>query len=308
MRSKSIANRCVAKSVRHLLGVGRHLRVLRNVDLATILTDNTERLLNLPGTLRFFPTQVSDASRVDSLIKKLHPIDTGAELVRFGPAGDGGYLVPNDLDGIVACFSPGVSNRCGFEVACARRGMQVFMADASVSGPPEQNDQFAFARKFIGANTSGEFISLEDWVRSSLPGPSGDLILQMDIEGYEYETLLSAAADLLRRFRIIVIEFHYLDSLFCAPLFQLYGKAFDRLLATHTCVHIHPNNVCRSLTVGGIEVPQIAEFTFLRNDRITKRAFAAQFPHPLDCDNTDKEPLVLPDCWYGGGKSASATA
>ena len=33
------------------------------------------------------------------------------ELVRLGGNNDGGYLLPNDLEGITACFSPGVDNK-----------------------------------------------------------------------------------------------------------------------------------------------------------------------------------------------------
>ncbi|MCU0317661.1 MAG: hypothetical protein MUC92_13840 [Fimbriimonadaceae bacterium] len=44
-----------------------------------------------------------------SLIAKLRPIRGQHELIRLGPDEDGGYLVPDDLEGIVACFSPGVN-------------------------------------------------------------------------------------------------------------------------------------------------------------------------------------------------------
>jgi hypothetical protein len=41
------------------------------------------------------------------LIRSLHPIDSGVPLIRLGPDGDGGYLIPDDLNGIQYCFSPG---------------------------------------------------------------------------------------------------------------------------------------------------------------------------------------------------------
>lgn len=45
----------------------------------------------------------------------LRPRPCPARLIRIGGALDGAYLVPDDLDGIEACFSPGVSNRKDFE-------------------------------------------------------------------------------------------------------------------------------------------------------------------------------------------------
>jgi hypothetical protein len=206
--------------------------------------------------------------------------------------------VPDDLKGIEACFSPGVSNVAGFERDCAEMGMKVFMADASVEQPPETHPQFNFIKKYIGCNTQEDFITLSDWVGASLPNSHADLLLQMDIEGYEYETLLSTSSCILQRFRIIVVEFHNLDCLFSEPIFALYSKTFEKILSTHTCVHIHPNNIASSIKVRGLEIPQLAEFTFLRNDRVKSRTFATEFPHPLDRDNSGKPSLSLPRSCY----------
>ena len=148
------------------------MKFLRSIDLESILTDNTENLLNLPGELPFFPTRITNPDRVKTLIRRLHPVACDKELIRLGPDGDGGYLVPDDLKGIIACFSPGVSNVAGFEKDCALRGMKVFMADASVEAPPELHPNFAFIKKFVGPFTHGDFVSFEQWVNESM-GKSG---------------------------------------------------------------------------------------------------------------------------------------
>jgi hypothetical protein len=46
------------------------------------------------------------------LVRLMRPIESGHPLVRLGGPKDGGYLVPDDLDGIAFCFSPGVSDSC----------------------------------------------------------------------------------------------------------------------------------------------------------------------------------------------------
>ena len=248
-----------------------------------------------------YPAKLTDPGALRSLVRSLAPVRPGRELIRLGPDGDGGYLVPDDLDGIEACFSPGVSSVSGFEKECAERGMEVFLADKTVDGPAEAHPRFRFVKKHVGAATSGDIISLEEWVEGSLPDSHSELLLQMDIEAAEYETLLAAPERLLRRFRILVIEFHWLNHLWGKQFFQLASSAFRKLLLTHTCVHIHPNNCCGSLKGGGLDIPKVAEFTFLRNDRVTGRSHATQFPHPLDRDNTaEKPPLPLPACWIGG--------
>lgn len=254
--------------------------------------------VDLLGPRKGYPTDLTDKHDVESLIRRLAPMTTGKELIRLGPQGDGGYLAPDDLEGIEACFSPGVSSISGFERDCAERGMKVFLADKSVERPAESHERFHFIRKFVGATTSNDFMTLDDWVSLSLPESLSDLILQMDIEGFEYETFLSASDGLMRRFRIIIAEFHNMEQFWNRPFFQLASRAFEKILQTHACVHIHPNNCRGSLKKWELEIPQMAEFTFLRHDRMVNPAPATVFPHPLDGDNTDDPPLPLPKCWY----------
>lgn len=231
------------------------------------------------------------------LIRQLRPVRPRRELIRVGPRGDGGYLVPDDLDGLAACFSPGVGPTSGFERECAERGIPVFLADRSVEAPPEQHPLFHFTRRYVGAITNPEFMTLDDWVAESLPGDSGDLLLQIDIEGHEYEVLLNATGRLLQRARIIVIEFHHLEVLWSAPFFMLARRAFEKLLQGHDCVHLHPNNCCGTLKRGEIEIPGVMEFTFVRRDHTVPGTRGGALPHPLDCDNTTNPPLPLPRCW-----------
>lgn len=233
------------------------------------------------------------------LIRRLSPVTTDKELIRLGPAGDGGYLVPNDLGGIKACFSPGVSSVTGFEKNCAEQGMQVFMADKSVEAPADSHELFNFLKKFIGSKIDGDFTTMDNWVKSSVAVDNSNLLLQIDIEGYEYETFLSCSNELLNRFRIIVAEFHNLEQLWNRPFFQIASGVFEKILQTHTCVHIHPNNYYPIFKKYGLDIPPLAEFTFLRNDRVVDPVPATKFPNPLDCDNTDNVSQRLPTCWYG---------
>ncbi|WQS07756.1 hypothetical protein KVE43_05455 [Helicobacter pylori] len=53
--------------------------------------------------------------KVEGFIKSLHPIKTEHDLVRWGDKHDGGYLIPNDFEGIRALFSPGVGGVSAFE-------------------------------------------------------------------------------------------------------------------------------------------------------------------------------------------------
>jgi len=53
----------------------------------------------------YFGIQIKDAELADFL-RRVRPVTTDHELVRIGEARDGGYLLPDDLEGISYCFSP----------------------------------------------------------------------------------------------------------------------------------------------------------------------------------------------------------
>lgn len=235
-----------------------------------------------------------------NFINKLHPIKIQHDLIRIGPKGDGGYLVPNDLEGIYACFSPGVDNISEFELECINRGMKVFMADKSVDMPnlSISKSQYGFIKKHIGISDNENFITMDTWVNNSLDNKNSELLLQMDIEGCEYHTILNISHSLMMRFRIIVLEFHCLQKMWNPETFDLFSTAFNKILETHICVHIHPNNYSGNITREGISIPQYAEFTFIRKDRAEAIGYQDDFPHPLDFDNTDNPSLPLAQNWY----------
>ena len=246
-----------------------------------------------------FLTRMTPINEVKQLIELLYPINCEKGLTRLGSEKDGGYLVPDDLDGIEACFSPGVSNVSGFEKDCANRNIKVFLADASVNAPTETDDLFDFIPMFIGSMNNDSYLTLDKWVNSKIPDTSKELLLQMDIERAEYEVFHSLSEKTINRFRIMVIEFHDLDEIWNYPFFKVMSRVFKKILQTHHCVHIHPNNIANKSKLNGIETVQAMEFTFYKKERINKVRYQTSFPHKLDRDNSPKEPtVVLPISWY----------
>jgi hypothetical protein len=237
-------------------------------------------------------------SELLGLIESMRPRDVG--LVRLGPDADGGYLLPDDLVGIAAVFSPGVSDESGFELGLASRGVDVYMADGSVDGPAGAHDRFHFEKKFVGSFDRDGFVSLDSWA-AQVPLPNaGDLLLQMDIEGAEYECLLALSHGLQSRFRTVIVEFHGGHHWLLRPYFRLVKAAIEKLLATHVVVHLHANNCCGSVETDGLVIPRVLEVTFHRRDRVPDDStYARPGPHPLDVVNVGSEPLLLSHHWYG---------
>jgi hypothetical protein len=244
-------------------------------------------------------TEQTAAADVLGLIEKLRPMDCGRELIRIGETGDGAYLIPNDLEGIEYCFSPGVNTISGFENHLADMHIRSFLADYSVEGPPIARPEFIFDKKFLGASDRDPYITLQSWKDKYLKDYPGDLILQMDIERFEYEVIFSTPDILLDQFRIMAIEFHDLERLFDPFCFTLMSSCFEKILKFFHVVHIHPNNFGGVARRGAIVVPKALEFTFYNKRRVGATRPQTVFPHQLDEDNSAVLPSVrLPAGWY----------
>lgn len=249
-------------------------------------------------------TRRASVADVLDLIKKLRPVDCGCELIRVGGDADGGYLIPDDLEGVHYCFSPGVGSQATFEIDVASRGIRSFLADYSVDCAPVQGDSFIFDKKNLGSADTENSFTLDSWMNKYLPYTENSLLLQMDIEGFEYEVICSTPPEVLNRFRIMVIEFHYLDRFFDDFVrTAVFRPCFEKLLARFHIAHIHPNNCCGSVRSNGLEIPKIMEFTFYNKHSAGSVRPRRDFPHSLDRENVpSKGPLRLPSIWHTQGK------
>ena len=232
-----------------------------------------------------------------NFLKMVQPVATNHPLIRLGCEGDGGYLVPDDLEGIAACFSPGVSTVADFELSLAERGIPCYLADYSVDQAPVQHPLISFEKKFLGLENNEVFTTLDAWMAKHEPNKT-DFLLQMDIEGAEYDVLFDVSDETLQKCRVLVIEFHHLDRLIINEGFRFLNLIFKKLDKYFKVVHIHPNNCAPFYVYDEFEIPPIMEFTFLRRDRIFETTPVCDFPAALDRSNVPELPdLQLPLCW-----------
>ena len=253
----------------------------------------------LAARLNYFASRRTPYSQIRSTMNLLRPMDAGYPLIRIGGEGDGGYLLPDDLLGIRACFSPGVAEQATFEKELQGRGITPYLADHSVNGPPTGCTEMSFEKKFLGTYNSDIYTTLAAWRGRHPDASNGDLLLQMDIEGGEYEVLANIDPELLRRFRMIVIEFHDLECL-AQPLCHRHMRhALTKLSCDFIPVHLHPNNYAGIAQIGPLRVPRMMEITYLRRDRCKTISPRYDFPHPQDRDNVpNKPPAPLPPEWF----------
>lgn len=234
------------------------------------------------------------AAFVSDLLNLIWPKETNLVLVRIGSLhqADGGYLLPEDFEGISRIFSPGVANSIEFERFFLDLGIPCELVDGSIEKSPEDHPLITFQKLWLSAETKTDSISLDDWVASRAE-PGEDLILQMDIEGAEYEALLATSRETLNRFRIMVIELHDLRSVFSRSGLALFRLMMNQLRENHVLVHAHPNNCNPPFVQRGLIWPDVMEITLIRKDRVKATLRDAELPHRLDLDNTPNPSIRL---------------
>lgn len=241
--------------------------------------------------------------------------------MRIGGDADGAYLVPDDLEGVVACFSPGVNNAKAFEDQLVadfgiRSHLCDYTSDAHLFATPLIEGMQSFEKKWLDVTGSPDCIGLDEWVAGR--EPEGDLLLQMDIEGAEFRNLLGCRPETLRRFRIIVVEVHDVWGAAFPERWPEFERTFvplmDRLHDEFVVVHAHPNNCCGEVLDprSGLNLPGPLELTLLRRDRfagvLESELIPVSLPHPGDIafNVGDRAPLFLNEGWMDGPRSAAS--
>ena len=218
--------------------------------------------------------------------------------------------MPDDLRDIQACFSPGTANRKDFEDALTLSygidcHMCDFTSDEEAFRTPLIAGKQTFQKKWLSPFDDASNVSLKQWVEAESPDTPSDLILQIDIEGAEYNNIIACDADIIQRFRIIVIEIHHLYRLVDPEiLFNVFLPFFEKLDRSFTCVHVHPNNAAGEVYLKNVaaNMPNLLELTLLRKDRFTADASSyikPMLPHPLDIEQNVPRlpPVFLSDRW-----------
>lgn len=231
---------------------------------------------------------------IQDLFLELRPYFNGHPLIRIGEDGDGGYLVPDDLSNIDGCFSAGSGKIMHFEKHLASEyGIKSYILDKIDKKPVELSDLQEFRHGWLGVENNQETVTLERWLIESNLDKSRELLLQMDIEGAEYRTLLYTPSKILERFRIIVVEFHGLDKFTNYNGFNiLYKPVLNKLLESFDVVHFHANNCCGNWKALKFGIPRVVEITFHRKDRRLRALEHAFTPNLLDRRNVLTKPDI----------------
>ena len=253
-----------------------------------------EKFFNLFGMYIEKKTQKTDISKV---VKKLLPYEIGISLIRLGEDGDGGYLIPNDLDKIDKNYSAGVGLLTKFENDLQNKytidSKMLDFNDIKKNILPKNSQ---FLKKKLSLFSNETQITINDWIDDK----DEEIILKIDIEGDEYMNLASITYEKLMKVRILIIELHDLRNLKNLIFLRNFDKIISKLNHFFYPCHLHINNMSKVKDIGGLKIPDMLEITFIRKDRVKNFNLKySKLPHKLDKKTVkDKDELILDRNWY----------
>jgi len=221
--------------------------------------------------------------------------------IRLGSSGDGGYVIAdlpdsNKYDVLISC---GISDDITFEIAFINKYNTPCLAfDGTINDLPAKNNAITFYKLNIGPDNNDKNTNLHDIIEKY-----DNIFLKMDIETYEFRWFHSLKEEHIRKFKQIVIEFHFpfttnnFHNLDVNMPVAYKMDVFKKLAQTHKLIHFHGNNCCGTTVYENIVTPNVFECTYLRNDiQISDELNSDPIPSNLDFKNTGNPEIKLN--WY----------
>jgi hypothetical protein len=232
----------------------------------------------------------------EAILAELQPVALkNCTFKRFGSANDGGYLMcENLIEPLDAAYSYGVGTNDDWGCEMSRRyHVPVYEYDCFDPARPTCNGgRLVFHNECVGnrtGNTDSHFFdTLENQIKKN--GDIGrHVIIKMDIEGAEWDSLLAAPDELLASIPQIAMEMHgYRDPKILEVLRKLNRNFY--------LVNLHFNNW--SCTPKAAPLPAWAYQVLWVNKRIGVVDPVAPIPAPMSPLNAPDSP-TWPDCQLG---------
>jgi hypothetical protein len=244
-----------------------------------------------------------------ALLEELQPVALeNCTLKRFGSANDGGYLLCDNLsNGIQSAYSYGVgpNDKFGCDVS-KRYGVPVHQYDCfDPARPTCDGGVFVFHNQCIGPrferdSNHRDFDTLENQIVKN-HDTGKRLIVKIDVEGAEWDSLLATPDAVLEQIDQIPIELHVPPSPpgLTAVVNERHLQVIKKLKQKFYVVNLHFNN--HSCTTLSPPLPALAFQVLLVNKRVGVLGPAAHTPAPVSALNAPDYPGGR-DCQLPSGR------
>ena len=186
----------------------------------------------------------------------------GIQFSRKGSINDGGYVFCDLQKQYSKLISFGVGDNVDFEDSISDLVSSIDLYDPTVDELPHFIDNAIFHKVGLGPDLRNGYTTLYDATKNSFP--DDQLLLKMDIEGGEWDSIIATDTQLLKSFSQIFLELHDLHKVYDPDVLTKYIHALEKLRQNHYLVNMHANNWSAYSVVQGVPLPDTIEITLLR--------------------------------------------
>ena len=186
---------------------------------------------------------------------------------------DGSYVLLDDFENIKFAYSFGIDTNIQFDKALADKGINIYMYDHTINYLPYENEKFHWKKiGLCGKNEKKKnFKNLEDLITENGHTNEKNMILKIDIEHDEWQSLIDIKEDILNQFKYIIIEYHFKDEIFYKND-NLYYNVLKKISKTHQSFYVRCNiDRSKKINFGNNRICQLLEVSYIiKKDNIFK--------------------------------------
>ena len=208
----------------------------------------------------------NDPEKLGCIYPYLTPKEViGKQRILLGAKRDGCYVLLDDFQGVKIAYSFGISNNVIFDAELAKRGIDVYMYDHTIHRLPYENNKFHWKKIGIcGTRTKSNVMKpLDVLIQENGHTSEKNMILKMDVEYWEFESIIDTKEETLKQFKYILVEYHFRDQKYCKETDMFY-QAIKKLYKTHQPYYIRCNgNRSNKVNFGNNRICHIMEVCYV---------------------------------------------
>ena len=215
-------------------------------------------------------------SATKELLEELKPYAIPYAMRRFGnPRRDGGYgLIRKFVEECDCVYSYGlgeVAEQNIFDHQLAKLGKKVYLFDDKAEKPFIEHENIIYEKAFIDSSNAYEIILKNKHEKYK------NILLQIDIEGSEYELFNNVDKRYFDHISHICIEFHDLTDPSEDKL-----ETIKYLNKHYYIYHIHANNHDTKFDSEFGILPNILEICYIKKDLLDFKPYLCKMPRPIN--------------------------
>ena len=186
---------------------------------------------------------LNDPEKIFCIYHLILPKDVvGKKRILLGEKTDGCYVLLDDFKNIKIAYSFGISKNIQFDKALAEKGIDIYMYDHTINSLPYENPKFHWKKiGLCGMKKKYQNLkNLEELIAENGHIEEKNMILKMDIEHWEFESLIDLKEETLNQFKYIAIEYHFHQQTKFKSN-NLYYKVLKKIAKTHQAFYARCN-------------------------------------------------------------------